>query len=720
MSKASSYLEGLNTAQHEAVTHGSSPLLVLAGAGSGKTRVLTSRIAYLIEHYDFKPYQILALTFTNKVAKEMKERVAAQYSGDFSAIDGNELFITTFHSFGAWFLRRFGHTIGLKRNFAIYDDKDSLALLKKIIGKDLANNEIKSFAHCIARAKEEGLTHEHDLSHLTRREEIYPIFQKYTEALKQIGNVDFSDLINLPLHILNTQPEVKNTIHRRFKAILVDEYQDTNVAQFHLLQQLYHKQSWLSVVGDDDQSIYGFRGAMVENILKFPDLFQETKVITLSENYRSTPYIIKAANDVIANNENRMAKTMAPVHLDGEKLTLHDFDSAEEEATFCAARLQGLPSTQTAAILYRTNAQSRALEQCFTKLGIKYRLIGNLSFFKRQEVKDVLSYLILLSNPNDYISFLRIINKPARSLGPQSVGKIFNLLDESDHNVLTACQLALESFTGNRKKGLSKFIDFYKSWQNLEVNNLGELIECIINDSGLLKLYQDIDDMDSTHRVANLNELLIIGQAYQNNQDDLISFLEKIELNQNVQEDEQAQISLITVHNTKGLEYDHVIITGMEDGLFPSQRSTLPSEIEEERRLFYVAMTRAKTVLDLSYSHSRFHFGHYQYNEPSRFLQEIPSEYIQNPQRLKAVRKSRQEPQYIPVNIPIKQKKLNQKLAYPKGTKIYHDDYGEGYVLKSKIEKNLEVINIRFVSGKQITLIPEFQSHSITKIEENW
>ncbi len=745
MTPPNAYLEGLNERQREAVSHSSAPLLILAGAGSGKTRVITSRMAHLIYQERFYPSEILGVTFTNKAAAEMRERVHTLLQ-PLSSDSPHQTFLNlpmlkTFHSFGAWFLRRYGESIGLKQNFTIFDETDSLALLKEVQPYALPKSELKYFASLISRAKEEGLTAESNLSHLTHRSELGELYRLYTKALRSIGNVDFGDLISLPTQILAKFPVVKETLHRRFRAILIDEYQDTNVAQDLLLRELFHENCWLSVVGDDDQSIYRFRGAVVENILTFPQRYSSAKVIALQENYRSTGHIIQAAESVIKNNKHRSQKEMKPVRELGKPITLSHFENGDEEALFCGRLLKTLPAGESAGVLYRTNAQSRAFEKSFTYLQIPHRLVGGVSFFRRQEVKDGLALLALLGNPNDYIAFMRVVNRPSRGLGPRSLQEILNELDANEGDILKAASEAVKSFKGKRKKGLTEFLNLFERVKTTTFDNLGEMLTFLIRESGLLALYQEFDSEERTDRVANLEELIQSALEYGVSEEERSLFLEAMELNSEERSEDESEppISLITVHNTKGLEFDWVIITGMEEGLFPSSQSESKEDEEEERRLFYVAMTRARTRLFITYTSYRFHFGMHRHNSPSRFLEEIPPESLasfdddgETNDRTEAILPKSRElrlpstfENHPPSFAQIAQKKQKFKegekgLLFPKGSKVYHDDFGEGYVQKSSLKKGMEVVIIGFLTGKRATFIPELQPSSLTKIEEEW
>ena len=417
----SDYLEKLNPKQYEAVVNQGQPLLILAGAGSGKTRVITSKIAYLVEHCGALPSSILAVTFTNKAAGEMRDRVAKflGYTGDMKSYELP--MIRTFHSFGAWILRRNSGYAGLSPNFSIYDDSDMVSLLKSL-EKSGSKRDIKLYANMISRAKDFGLTPDDDLTQVTFDPDFPAIYKAYQEKLDSIGNVDFGDLILKAVELLKNNREIRDRLSRKFQVILVDEYQDSNIAQFELLKLLAGDGRGLTVVGDDDQSIYKFRGAEVQNIIGFPEYFSGTKVIKLEQNYRSTAPILNLASAVVDKNKGRLGKTLWTARKGGRKPVLAYFSTAQEEAEYCASLVA--KDTVETAILYRTNAQSRLFESVFTRLNIPYRIVGSLRFYEREEIKDTLAWMAFLVNPRDQVSFQRIINKPVRGIGKASVDKI--------------------------------------------------------------------------------------------------------------------------------------------------------------------------------------------------------------------------------------------------------------------------------------------------------
>lgn len=686
------WLEELNEQQIKAVTHGAKPLLILAGAGSGKTRVITSRIAWMLAEKGFSPYSILALTFTNKAAAEMQQRVAALVP------DARGLMIRTFHSFGAWLLRRNAAAASLSAQFTIYDDDDQVSLLSQI-HDNLPRRELRFWVQRISRAKDSGLGPDDDLSEISGHPLFPQIYRDYEERLRDIGNADFGDLIQIPFRLLNSKPDIRSRMQQRFQYILVDEYQDTNIAQYKLLKQLSGPQTWLAVVGDDDQSIYRFRGAAVENILRFPEMFPDTRVIKLEQNYRSTTTILNIASAVVSNNRGRLGKTLWTQGESGDKAIMATLDDNESEADWCADQLERDGDYQSAAILYRTNAQSRSFETTFRRRGIPYRIVGTLSFYQREEVKDVLAFMAWILNPRDEVAFRRIANKPTRGLGKTSLNRLVKLaLKDYEGNLLAACKNA--SFSGKAATALVFLHSFASRYTVLrgekgddELANLGFLVQDIIVASGLFDHYKDIDHLDNSRRLENLDELVNAASEYPVSSEGLAEFLELVELDQAALEEEEAdenRVTLITIHNTKGLEFNRVIITGMEEGLFPrGDDEADEDDLEEERRLFYVAITRARKQLAFTLCRRRMLWGRYRDSQPSRFLYEVPEEEL------------RFEGSDIPSD------------PWQPGVYLIHEDYGPGIIQKRLVNGGHAVIHVLFKSGRKATILPEFSSHKM-------
>lgn len=684
------WLEGLNDQQKEAVIHGRNPLLILAGAGSGKTRVVTSRIAWMVAEKGFEAPSVLAMTFTNRAAAEMRERVAEMVPEAGGAM------IRTFHSFGAWLLRRNASAVNLSSNFTIYDDDDQVSLLAQVL-VGVPRRELRLWAHRIARAKDEGLGPDDDLSSFSRNSDFPGIYRNYENRLRDIGNVDFGDLILLPIRLLRERPEVKNRLQQRFRAVLVDEYQDTNVAQYQLLRELVGPGTWVGVVGDDDQSIYRFRGAEVGNILGFPDMFPGTRVVKLEQNYRSTGTILEIASSVVSNNTGRLGKTLWTAGDAGDKAVLVYLENHNDEAEWCADRVDSDGNFGATAILYRTNAQSRIFETVFRRRNIPYRIVGTLSFYQREEVKDVLAYLSWLANPRDEVAFRRIANKPARGLGKTSLNRLMDAaLSAHAGDILAACRKA--ELKGKAAKALEFLAGLSERYEHSGgFDHLGFLVKDLAASSGLLEHYREVDRIENSQRSRNLDELVNAAAEYPASPEGLTAFLELVELDQanlEEEEDDENRVTLITMHNTKGLEFDRVIITGMEEGLFPrGDESFDDDELEEERRLFYVAITRARKSLAFTTCRRRMLWGRYRDSQSSRFLKEIPYDQI---------RVEGDGDSHDPADDP-----------WHPGVKLYHDEYGVGVVQRRMANSGHTVIHVLFESGRSATLLPEFSSHKM-------
>lgn len=690
-------LEKLNEPQRQAVEHGQAPLLLLAGAGSGKTRVITTRIAWLVERTGMAPWSILAVTFTNKAAGEMRERAATMVPG------ASEVMIKTFHSFGAWFLRRNYDLAGLNQNFTILDDKDSIDLLKTIY-PDQPRGELKSYASAISKAKDECLGPQDRLDTISNKPLFQEVYEAYETKLRAMGNVDFGDLILLPLLLLQENQKLREQCQDRFHALLVDEYQDTNMAQFRLVRQLTGPGTWVTVVGDDDQSIYRFRGARVENILSFEKEFPGTEVIRLEENYRSTGRILSVASQVVANNQGRMGKTLWTRKDPGEKPKVVYLQDHREEARFVGGILEKDRKYQGSAVLYRTNAQSKAFEDYFREQGIPYRLVGNLSFYDREEVKDALAYLCLYQNPANEVAFRRIANKPARAVGAVTLERILDHVNPLAPQMLYALKEAQPMLKGKAKKALEEFLKGFEEpfFPEEPDEPLAFYIREFLNRFDLIGHYRQRDKLEHSSREANISELISSAVTYPPTEEGLRDFLETLNLDTSAREKEEEgdAVILITMHNTKGLEFPRVFITGMEEGLFPSRydNSLDPKQLEEERRLFYVAITRAMEELYFTSCRSRLRFGRFEDCYPSSFLGELPEEEIeaQDPYSLSLAPQSEGD--------------------YAKGTKVYHDDYGVGMVFQTLYNNGHQVIHVQFESGRKATLMPEFCQNKLEKL----
>ncbi len=625
-------LEGLNEEQLDAVKTTDGPLLVLAGAGSGKTKVLTTRIAYLIES-GVEPYNILAITFTNKAAKEMKERVF-KLVGEVKDIQ-----ISTFHSFGLYIIKRHYNLLGYERNFTILDGDDSLVLVKNIVkemGLNTDDYNPKAIRNKISGAKNELVyPEEYEKYAGTDFEEIVcKVYKKYEERLKNNNSVDFDDLLILPIKLFSVYKDILKMYQERFKYILVDEYQDTNRVQYILVNMLAARYKNICVVGDNDQAIYSWRGSDYRNILNFEKDYPDLKSVMLEENYRSTGNILKAANEVIKNNKIRKDKNLWTKHEEGSKIRYHRASDEKDEASYVVKEIKNLlydgVRKEDIAVLYRTNAQSRNIEEAMLRENIPYKVIGSFYFYNRKEIKDLISYLKLIYNKNDDISLVRIINVPKRGIGDKTIS---NLSDKSFK--LNKC--IYDVIETGKEQEFKKIIEELK--ENSKDATLTELVDLILDKTGIRKELETEKTVDAEIRLSNLEEFKSITRTYEENSDSptLEEFLEEISLvaDMNEHKNETNVVTLMTVHAAKGLEFDYVFVIGMEEGLFPHLNSMETEDLEEERRLCYVAITRAKKKLWLINAKSRMIYGKHDNYFPSRFISEIPDEYLEKDENKK-------------------------------------------------------------------------------------
>ena len=837
MEETCGYLSVLNPEQLEAVCHTGSPLLILAGAGSGKTRVITTKIAWLIAEQDVRPESILAVTFTNKAAREMAERARAldERAGRSS--------IRTFHSFGAWMLRRYAEWAGLSPNFTIYDDDDSVTLLMKALPQ-LNKQEAQRFIRKISRAKDYCLLPDSpQLTMIDPAPEFAVIYRAYQQRLRETGNADFGDLIMLPVQLLQEHTAIAQQLHRRFKVILVDEYQDSNSAQFQLLRELTGEDTYVCVVGDDDQSIYRFRGAEVQNILTFDRQFPHTKIIRLVRNYRSYEPILRVADSVVSRNEGRLGKTLIAARgTGGQKPCLYYLPSQDAEAELCvqlikkAVRAGGAYSDW--AILYRTNAQSLNFETTFLHEKIPHKVVGTLKFYEREEIKDALALLALIANGRDEIAFRRMVNKPARGIGETTQNKLvayaraaFASLSahiDSPANAGEAAEAGTSTFGSSpeqysrsaqqeftqlqhnsvhsqqpelsqlqepaalplqqqsedtpqqqpqqgadyitvllgagaklpisKKAGtaLQEFLNTLHSLRSLlaeydsanttdaapvdtaaDINaqanalradastgstidtgaaeqavtqkhgqqgeRLAAFVLAVIEQTGLGVFHRNQDEVMGTQKTANLQELANTASLYPCSAAGLTSFLEHIELDRSLAETDAGAdaVQLITMHNTKGLEFRNVIITGLENGIFPRNDESA-EDVEEERRLMYVACTRAQDALYMISCSARRMYGKLSYMEPSRFLAEIDSGLVD----------------VIGQSIASFASPVDEEAALWKcGQRLFHDDYGYGYVVQSRQSGGELVITVQFESGSQKRFFPAYQRAQLFRVD---
>lgn len=643
-----SIYDKLNSRQQEAVLHTEGPLLILAGAGSGKTRVLTHRIAYLIDEKGVNPWNILAITFTNKAASEMRERV-----DQIVGFGSESIWVSTFHSTCARILRRYIDRLGFDNRFTIYDTDDQKSLVKDICRrlnidtKYLRENTILSQ---ISHAKDELITPdemEKDAGGDFNKKKIASVYREYQASLRKNNALDFDDLIMKTVELFKTCPDVLKNYQERFRYIMVDEYQDTNTAQFQFVSLLASKYGNLCVVGDDDQSIYKFRGANIGNILGFEKVFPNAYVIRLEQNYRSTKNILNAANHVIANNAARKPKTLWTENPEGDKIHFRQFMNGFEEAEYVVgdiskAHREGKCSYKDCAVLYRTNAQSRLFEEKFLYANIPYKIVGGINFYSRKEIKDLICYLKTIDNARDDLAVKRIINIPRRGIGATTLGKVQDYAEEMDVSFYDALREAGEipslGRTASKIEGFVTFIQGLRS--KADCCSVREILEEVIRLTGYVDALEAEDTDEARDRIENIDELISKTESYQETMEKkgqpatLSGFLEEIALIADIDSVDPGQdyVLLMTLHSAKGLEFPRVYLTGMEDGIFPSYLSIISdgdTDLEEERRLCYVGITRAMEELTLSCVRQRMIRGEVKYNKVSRFVREIPRELVE-------------------------------------------------------------------------------------------
>ncbi|MGN1378547.1 MAG: DNA helicase PcrA [Dorea sp.] len=710
-----SIYDTLNEQQKEAVLHTEGPLLILAGAGSGKTRVLTHRIAYLIEERGINPWNILAITFTNKAAGEMRERV------DRLVGYGSEsIWVSTFHSMCVRILRRHIGLLGYDTNFTIYDTDDQKTLMKdvcKLLQVDTKIYKERALMAAISHAKEELITPEEfrlqaegDYS----RRKIAEVYEEYEKQLKANNALDFDDLLVKTVQLFQTQKDVLEYYQERFRYIMVDEYQDTNTVQFRLIQLLASRYRNLCVVGDDDQSIYKFRGANIKNILNFEQEFEDAKVIKLEQNYRSTGNILNAANAVIRNNRGRKDKTLWTDNGEGDKIQFRQFDTAYDEAEYIAEDIrdhvdQGDGSYHDHAILYRTNAQSRMFEEKFVTANIPYKIVGGINFYARREIKDLLSYLKTVDNGKDDLAVRRIINVPKRGIGLTSINRVQEYAASRELGFYEALQGA--DLIPNIGRGVSKLESFVALIEHFKADakdlSISDLMQEIIEETGYVEsLMGEGDPEESQSRIENIDELRSKIAAYeemcedQNEPATLSGFLEEVALVADIDslDEDSDYVVLMTLHSAKGLEFPHVYLAGMEDGLFPSYMTITaddPEELEEERRLCYVGITRAEKELTMTCARRRMVRGETQYNKMSRFLKEVPMELLSTGAVFQKEKEEElKKAAYVQAREAFRAKAFTAvkpaqsfgtpkggKLDYGVGDRVRHIKFGEGTVL---------------------------------------
>ena len=755
-------IEGLNDKQKEAVLATEGPCLVIAGAGSGKTKVLTHKIAYLISEKNVKPYNILAITFTNKAASEMKQRVE-KIVGDVA----QEMWMGTFHSICVRILRRFIDRIGFDTSFLIFDTSDQKTVVKeclKALNIDDKTFSDRSVLSEISNAKNEMLTpkaYQAKYSGEFRKEKIGQVYELYQKRLRENNAIDFDDIINYTIDILSENPDVLQYYTEKFKYVLVDEYQDTNKAQFTLVTILASRYGNITVVGDNDQGIYSFRGADISNILNFEKDFPGTKIIKLEQNYRCTGNILKAANAVIKHNENKYEKKLWTENEDGSLPCLYQAEDEYDEANYVVKQIEHLKTEEYLnpkdfVILYRMNAQSRAIEDILRRENIPYKIVGGLKFYERKEIKDTIAYLRLIHNTSDNLSLKRIINEPKRGIGKTSLDKIQEISDRTGTSMYEIIKHA-EEFDLNRvKANAEEFINLIEELRlKKQELSISELLKEVLNKSGYTRALELENTVEAETRMQNLEEFLTVAIEFEEESADntLPEFLESITLSSDVDEmqDEDNTVTLMTLHSAKGLEFPVVFLVGMEEGIFPGYKSIgEPKELEEERRLFYVGITRAKQFLHLTCAKHRTIFGSTSYNAVSRFIKEIPDNLLDG------VVNNDQEEKFNDMSYnweygktsagkvttykfdeaknEIKQKStyqfrtaesflssLSQKQAnsgvditkYKEGMRIYHKKFGEGIIQKIEAEGDDYKLDIQFDKSGHKRLMAKFANLEI-------
>lgn len=756
-------LEGLNDKQYEAVINTDGPCLVIAGAGSGKTKVLTHKIAYLMQEKDIKPWNILAITFTNKAANEMKERVEALV-GD----DAKDMWIGTFHSICVKILRRFIDRIGFDHSFVIFDTSDQRTLIKECL-KDLKIDD-KMFTDRIVQFEisnakndmKEPEEYEAMVKGDYRREKIASVYNLYQRRLKENNAIDFDDIINYTIKIFKENDDVLDYYTNKFNYILVDEYQDTNKSQFTLIRLLAKAHGNITVVGDNDQGIYSFRGADISNILNFEKDFKGTKIIKLEQNYRCTQNILNAANSVIKNNEVKYKKKLWTENEEGALPTFHVSDDEYDEGRYIVEQINHLRREEyykysDFAILYRMNSQSRAIEEILRREDIPYKIVGGLKFYERKEIKDIIAYLRLINNTSDNLALKRIINEPKRGIGKTSLDKIQAISEQTGipmyQIIKEADQYGLSRVYSNAQGFIEVIEDLISKKDEYTIT---ELIKHTLKETGYTKALEDENSIEAENRIENLEEFLTVAVQFEEEEadNDLSTFLEGITLSSDIDgmDEEEESVTLMTLHSAKGLEFPVVFLVGMEEGIFPGYKSIgEPKELEEERRLCYVGITRAKNNLYLTCSRQRTMFGSTSCNPVSRFVKEIPENMLEGANEIDSepenkfkdsnyewsygksgnngkvvsykvdIPSSKPEPSFAFKSAESFLAKLNNKAQgndtdlskYKEGQRIYHKRFGEGNISKIEPEGDDLKLDIQFDKVGHKRLMAKFANLEI-------
>lgn len=755
-------LEGLNDKQYEAVVNTDGPCLVIAGAGSGKTKVLTHKIAYLLEEKDVKPWNILAITFTNKAANEMKERVE-----NLVGEAAKDMWIGTFHSICVKILRRFIDRIGFDHSFVIFDTSDQRTLIKECL-KDLQIDD-KMFTDRIVQFEisnakndmKEPEEYEAISKGDYRKEKIASVYRLYQKRLKENNAIDFDDIINYTIKIFKENEDVLEYYTNKFNYILVDEYQDTNKSQFTLIRLLADAHGNITVVGDNDQGIYSFRGADISNILNFEKDFKGTKIIKLEQNYRCTQNILNAANSVIKNNEVKYKKKLWTENEEGALPTFHVSDDEYDEGRYIVEEINHLRREEyykysDFAVLYRMNSQSRAIEEILRREDIPYKIVGGLKFYERKEIKDIIAYLRLINNTSDNLALKRIINEPKRGIGKTSLDKIQAISEQTGipmyEIIKEADQYGLARVHANAQNFITVIEDLISKKDEYTIT---ELIKHTLKETGYTKALEDENSIEAENRIENLEEFLTVAVQFEEEEaeNDLSSFLEGITLSSDIDgmDEEEESVTLMTLHSAKGLEFPVVFLVGMEEGIFPGYKSIgEPKELEEERRLCYVGITRAKSNLYLTCSRQRTMFGSTSCNPVSRFVKEIPKAMLEGSVELgnetenrfkdssyewnygkagnsKVVSykietsNTRKEPSFAFKSAESFLAKLNNKAQtsqadvskYQEGQRIYHKRFGEGNISKIEPEGDDLKLDIQFDKVGHKRLMAKFANLEI-------
>lgn len=710
-------LNGLNPEQKEAVKATEGPLLIMAGAGSGKTRVLTQRIAYLMVEKGVNPYNILAITFTNKAAKEMRQRIAGVLGGA-----SEDIWISTFHSMCVRILRKDIDRIGYNRNFTILDTTDQQSVVKQILKErniDPKKHDPRAILGSISSAKNELVTPEEFAKTAGDyfSQIISDVYTEYQRRLRKNHALDFDDLIMQTIHLFQRVPEVLEYYQRKFQYIHVDEYQDTNRSQYMLVKQLASRFRNLCVVGDSDQSIYRWRGADIANILSFEKDYPNAKVVMLEQNYRSTKKILSAANKVIENNPGRKDKNLWTENEDGNNIHYYRADSEQGEAQFVIGKIQEIrreTSKKLAdiAILYRTNAQSRVMEEMLLKSNIEYSIVGGIKFYDRKEIKDTLAYLRLIANPDDDISLQRVINVPKRGIGSSSIDKIANFAAMHDMSMYDAIEsVELIGLSPKITKSVAEFHNFIRKYSEMqEYLSVTELVEEVIEKSGYLDALKAEKSIEAQSRIENIEEFMSVTKNFEDTNEDksLIAFLTDLALVADIDklDDDGNQadaVVLMTLHSAKGLEFPVVFLIGMEEGVFPHSRSLMEeAEMEEERRLAYVGITRAEQQLFLTNAQMRTLFGRTNMNPPSRFIKEIPEDLLEGTPERKSESRFSARPAAPAarkaVIRPAARTTGGEDIGWKVGDKAVHGKWGTGTVVSVKGDGDSKELDIAFPS----------------------